>query len=224
MTRQLKPTVVDEVTSPNGLVRLPVYFDRNEKDFYVEITGMDDRVRADSVNEVKKLAQEMLTKATTYKWEGIIAVELGDSYDKKYKTPGSYQYKNRQFGAMVELEFDRMERSKHPTQEGRSIYRKHTLDFEADEPSAYSRKQRDENRDLKQFYPPMDTVILPYDDETWAGLHAMKRAVDTAQAQLEALVSRKDVADRLRLIGKQTQTPILPAATGDTKTERKKTA
>ena len=64
MTRQLKPQVVDEVSSPNGHVKLPVFFDRNEKDFYVEVTGPDDRVRADSVNDVKKLARELLAKVT----------------------------------------------------------------------------------------------------------------------------------------------------------------
>jgi len=220
MSRSLKPHVVDEVTSPNGLVRLPVYFDRNEKDFYVEVTGHDDRVRADSVAEVKNLARELLAKAIEYKWEGIITIEMGQSYDEKYKSPGSYNYKGQRFGAQVEFEFDRMERSKHPTLDNGFVYRKHTQDFETGEPDAYTRKQREKNANLTTCGGSVDTIVLPYDEETWAGLHAMKRAVDAAQAQLEALVARKDLADRLRLVGKQAPMPILPAAVGETKGRR----
>jgi len=220
MSRSLKPHVVDEVSSPNGLIRLPVYFDRTEKDFYVEVTGRDDRVRADSVAEVKKLARELLAKAIEYKWEGIITIEMGESYDAKYKQMGTYNYRGQRFGARVEFEFDRMERSPHPTREGHAVYRKHTLDFEEGKPDAYSRKQREKNADLKQWGCSAEAIVLPYDEETWAGLQAVKRAIDAAQAQLEALIARKDLADRLRLVGKQAPMPILPEAVGATKGRR----
>ena len=214
MSRQLKPQIVDEVTSPNGLVRIPVYFDRNEKDFFVEITGRDDRVRADSVHEVKKLAAEMLAKAVEYKWEGIIVVEMEESYDEKYKAAGAYSYKGHAgFGARIEFEFDRLERSRHPTREGEFVYRKHTLDFEAGEPSTFSRTEREKNASVKT-YCPFDATVLPYDDETWAGLLALKRAVDDAQAKLEDLVARKDFAERLRLVGKQAPMSFLLPAGG----------
>ena len=106
MTRQLKPQVVDEVSSPNGHVKLPVFFDRNDKDFYVEVTGPDDRVRADSVNDVKKLARELLAKVTEYKWEGIIIVEVEQSYDGKYKSPGSFNYRGQKLGARCDVRED----------------------------------------------------------------------------------------------------------------------
>lgn len=212
MTRQLKPQIVDEVSSLNGHVKLPVFFDRNEKDFYVEVTGPEDRVRADSVAEVKKLARELLAKVTEYKWEGIIVVEVEKSYDGKYKSPGSFNYRGQKLGARVEFEFDRLERSEHPTQENRFVYRTHEIDFLAREPDAFSKRQRTENRDLRQWGTGMNSTILPYDDETWQGLLAMKRAVDAAQAQLEALVERKDLADKLRLVGRQGMPPMLPIA------------
>ena len=189
MSRQLKPQIVDEASSPNGHVKLPIFFDRNEKDFYVEVTGPDDRVRADSVSEVKKLARELLTKVAEYKWEGIIAVEVESSYETK-------------------------QRSKHPTHKDRFVYRKHTVDFEANEPQVYDRKRRAENLDLQQWGVDPGATVLPYGEETWQGLLAMKKAVDAAQAQLEALVERKDLAEKLRLIGKQPQAPMLPAAAG----------
>jgi hypothetical protein len=213
VTRQLKPQIVDEVSSPNGHVKLPVFFDRNEKDFYVEVTGPDDRVRADSVSEVKKLAREKLATAIEYKWEGIIVLELEQSYDAKYKAPGNYQYQYRgqKLGAQVEFEFDRMERSKHPTQPGHFVYRSHTIDFLAKDPDAFSKKQRAENRDFRQVGARLASTTLPYDDETWQGLLAMKKAVDAAQAQLEALVERKDLAERLKLLGRQGVPPMLPA-------------
>ena len=140
MTRQLKPQIVDEVSSLNGHVKLPVFFDRNEKDFYVEVTGPEDRVRADSVVEVKKLARELLAKVTEYKWEAIILVEVEQSYDGEYKSPGSFNYRGQKLGARVEFEFDRMERSKHPTREGHFVYRTHEIDFLAKEPDAFSKK------------------------------------------------------------------------------------
>ena len=210
MTRQLKPQIVDEVSSLNGHVKLPVFFDRNEKDFYVEVTGPEDRVRADSVVEVKKLARELLAKVTEYKWEAIILVEVEQSYDGEYKSPGSFNYRGQKLGARVEFEFDRMERSKHPTREGHFVYRTHEIDFLAKEPDAFDKKQRTENRDLRQWGAGMNSTILPYDDETWQGLVAMKKAVDAAQAQLEALVERKDLADKLRLVGRQVIPPMLP--------------
>jgi hypothetical protein len=219
VTCQLKPQIVDEVSSPNGHVKLPVYFDRNEKDFYVEVTGPDDRVRADSVAEIKKLAKEKLATAIEYKWEGIIVLELEQSYDAKYKAPGSYQYRGQKLGAQVEFEFDRMERSKHPTRPGHFVYRSHTIDFEAKNPDAFDRKQREENRNFRQLGARLASTTLPYDDETWQGLLAMKKAVDAAQAQLEALVERKDLSEKLRLIGKQPQAPMLPAAAGSTSSE-----
>jgi hypothetical protein len=211
MTRQLKPQIVDEVKSPNGLVVLPVYFDRNEKDFYVEVTDRSDRVRADSVIEVKRLAKEMLAKAVAFAWEGVIILELQGSYEERHR-PGSPSYGGLRFGASVQFEFRRMERSRHPTDPNKFVYRKHLIDFEAAEPDAWKRKRREKNEDLEHCYSSMDDVVLPYGEETWAGLHAMKRAVDNAQAQLEALVARKDLADRLRLVGKQAAIPILPAA------------
>ena len=214
MTRQLKPQVVDEVTSPNGHVKLPVFFDRNDKDFYVEVTGPEDRVRADSVVEVKKLARELLAKVTEYKWEAIIAIEMGQSYDEKHKSPGSASYRGLRLGAIVDFEFYRMERSKHPTQTNRFVYRRHIVDFEENDPQDYDRKRRAENRDLLQWGVGHEATVLPYDDETWQGLLAMKKAVDAAQAQLETLVERKDLADKLRLVGRQAIPPMLPMAVG----------
>jgi hypothetical protein len=221
MSRQLKPQIVDEVKSPNGLVALPIYFDRNEKDFFVEVTGPNDRVRADSVTEVKKLAQESLVKATSYKWEGILAIEMEGSYDDQYKTPGTYNYRGRAgFGAKIKFEFHRMERSPHPTRPGTFVYRPHTLDFEATERIDSIRKRREENLDLQTYGCSLNATILPYDEETWAGLHAMKRAVDDAHAKLAALLERKDLADKLRLVGKQAVMPILPSAVGEERKRR----
>lgn len=212
MTRQLKSQVVDEVASPNNLVRLPVYFDRNEKDFYVEITGPNDRVRANNVQEVKRLAREMLARAVEYKWEGIITVATKPSYDEQHKT-GTIYYRGRdKHGAAVEVEFDRLERSAHPTRPREYVYRTHTIDFEAREPNPIDEKRRVDNADLKQWgVNPSATVVL-YDDAVWAGLLAVKRSVDAAQAQLEALVGRGDLDEKLRLAGRQVPVPMLPEA------------
>ncbi len=220
MPRELKPRVIDEVESPNGLLRVPVYFDRNEKDFFVEIAGRADRVRAESVVEVKKLASEMLAKAIAYDWQGIIAIDNERSWEERH---GNYRFGGRvrsQIGASIEFEFERLERSPNPVQHDKWIYREHTLDFEAGKPTKHAREQRERNEKLVTMWEINMTAVILYDDETWAGLLAMKRAVDEAHAKLTALVGRKDLAERLRLVGKQATMPILPAAVGEARGRR----
>ena len=220
MGRQLKPQLVDEVRSQNGLVTRPVYFDRNEMDFYVEITGPEDRVRADSVHEVKTKAKELLAQAVAYKWEGVIIVELFSSYDDAHK-PGTTSYSHHQFGSSIEFVFDRMERSRHPTKPTSFIYRKHTVDFEAKKPSEYDRRQRANNEEHRHYHvSDLHAVVMPYDEETWAGLHALKQSVDAAHTKLHTLVNRKDFADKLRMVGQGPAIPILPAAVGESKGRR----
>jgi hypothetical protein len=70
------------------------------------------------------------------------------------------------------------------------------------------------NAETEYFYESESMVALPYSDELWEGLQAMKRVIDDAHAKLKALVERKDLADRLRLIAKQGGMPILPEVAG----------
>ena len=206
MTRQLKPQIVDEVASPGGHVRIPVYFDRNNLDFYVEPPGGGDKLRAGTAREVKQLAKDMLTKVVPFTWEGIIIVKTkstwadGNHHERYVST----------MGTRVEFEYTRWDRSPHPTNKGHFVHRLHTKDF--DDTNDYNRKRRERNEDLKNVWTGEDDVVLPYDDATWDGLCALKRAVDAAQVQLYALMKRKDLAARLRLLGTQPAMPILPEA------------
>lgn len=219
MARKLKPHVVDKVRSENGQVTLPVYFDRDEKDFFVEIAD-DEVVRAPSVDEVKKLAREKLVTAIAYSWEGFITVEVNDSWEEERSRHfGAPQ--TRTEGAQVGFQFGRMERSPHPTKPGKWVYRRHTKDFEAVALSTYDLERRARNQDLINYWSIESTAELPYAEETWAGLLALKAAVDSAQERLMAFINRDDVAAKLQLVGKQKLAPMLPEAiTGKAKAKR----
>jgi hypothetical protein len=217
MARQLKPYVVDEVTSPNRLIRVPVYFDREKKDFFVEISGREDRVCADTVDAVKRLAKELLAKCVEYCWEPMIFIEPECSWEDRR----SYGGRDGQHGASVEFKFSRFDRSPNPVKPEDWIYRDHILDFEASKPSDLRRRDREANKDLENVWPGEDDVVIPYDERTWEGLFALKKSVDEAHSQLLALMKRKDLADRLRLVGASLSVPILPAAVGKAKRMRR---
>jgi hypothetical protein len=215
MTRPLKPHKVDEVRSSNGLIELPVYFDRDKKDFFVTVgDDRDGQVRADSIPEVKRLAREAMAKMIPYKWEGFIFVEVGRTWKEENR--------NHKNGSQVGFSFTRMERSPHPTKPEHFVYRKHAIDFEAtsnpDGPSEYARLRRERNENFEDFWVG-DEVVLPYSDELWNGLLAMRAALDEAAAKLKALIEGSGLADQLRLMAKQGAPPMLPAAVVETATK-----
>jgi len=98
---------------------------------------------------------------------------------------------------------------------GRFVYRQHQADFDADEPADYEVLRRERNEDLRNAWVQKDDVVLPYDEQTWAGLQIIRGAVDRAHAQLAALVERKDLAERLGLLPSTSVYSMLPDAVGD---------
>lgn len=210
MPRPLKPHKVDEVRSPNGLITMPVYFDRDKKDFFVAVgEGRDEEVRADSVSEVKQLARDAMAKMIPYKWEGIVIVEVGQTWKEENRSSKQ--------GAQVGFGFDRRERSPHPTRPGHFVYRKHTIDFErVNGDSEFARKKRERNEETDHYWVSQGDVVLPYSEELWNGLLAMQAALDEAGAKLKALIEGSSFADRLRLMAKHgAAPPMLPEVVGE---------
>lgn len=212
MTKKLKPHTVANVRSPSGHVERPVYFDREEKDFYVEIAE-GDVVRAPSVAEVQKRAKERLGATVPYTWKGIIIIEVKDSWEQQNNT--FYRRSAAEFGSALGFEFSRLERSPHPSKEGKFVTRKHTLDFEASlkDSADYwvtsAQAERERNEGVTAYHDIDSTVVLPYSDETWNGLLAIKSIIDEAHAKLETFMRQPDVSVRLDLAGKKHQAPML---------------
>jgi len=69
---------------------------------------------------------------------------------------------------------------------------------------------RDKTLDRPQTYSnDADVVELPYDEDTWRGLLAMKVAVDELHAKVKALIGQADFRDRLRRFALGTSVPLL---------------
>ena len=199
MGRELKPQKVDEVHSPSRNVRVDLMLDRNKLDFFARIG--DEEVRAPSIDELRPLAREMAGKAENYEWEGIILVGIKECWWDQHHHRGFGTRRERDpdvdpTGASVEVEFDRIERARSPF-DGRWVARQHPIDFEANEPDEYARKRRAQFADFIH-YGDTDKTVLPYSDETWAGLRAIRKAIDELRDKLVALVERKDVVTLLQ--------------------------
>ncbi len=219
MPRKLKPYKVDDVAA--GRERLPIFFDRDDKVFFAEI-GME-RVQHTDLVEAKKLAVQLLTRAPRYTWEPIIVVDRITKYTGTYHLHGEEAEH-----AEMDVTFYRCERAESPLERGRWFSRRHTIDFERDlkadrRPSWYTKEQRaadtkqkreerEANKNLGRFdgSSRKDYVILPYTEETWEGLTAIKLAIEETRARLAALISGGDLAERLKALAHKPLPPMLP--------------
>lgn len=198
-----KSQKVGEVRSSNHEVRLPVMLDRNRLLFFVEVPGYnrheDDvgRVEAASVEEVKKLAVDLLDRVVPYDWQPIITIEmeLPEGDEKR----SYWRQKKNENDVELKFLFERMEVSPAPvlgTDGNRSkvkLRREHTLDFENGKPDKGARQNRDRNEGLGRLWETHKAAIIPYDQAVWDGLCAMRDAVNDAKSKLQTIVGSKDV-------------------------------
>jgi hypothetical protein len=199
MARELKPQKVDDVHSPSRRLKVDLMLDRNKLDFFARVG--DEEVRAPSIDELRPLAREMAAKAESYTWERVILVEIKEGWWDRHHHRGFGTRRERDpdvepTGASVEVEFDRVERARSPF-DGKWVARQHPLDFEAGEPDEYTRKRREQFADFIH-YGDVNKTVLPYSEETWAGLCAIRKAIDELRDKLAALVERKDVVTLLQ--------------------------
>lgn len=191
MPRDLKPYVVDQITSPDGLVHADVMFDRNAKRFFVEVTPGDksSRVEADLLEDVKRDGREALGRSSRLEWTQLMLVEV----DRPWHTSADRQC------AGIKFEFERFERAPHPSISTRFLKRDHVLDV----PEEY-RKERPDWRP-SMFEGPSKVgchiepdgtgcVLLEYDEAVWSALHRIKETIEGAYDRLAKLLQQKDVA------------------------------
>jgi len=201
MARSLKPYKVDEVRSPNGYTRADVMFDRDSKKFFVEIVpgDKDSRVVSDLLADVKKEAIVALGNAQKYDWIPLIEVSVSKTW----------AHHDEGLNASIRFEFRRIERSPNPVYPDRFVERAHPLDLPEDGIGSRD-QQREEHRDISPYVGretigPADddgAALLPYRQDVWDGLVAIKQSIDAAREKLDALLKRKDASVLLMSAGR----------------------
>lgn len=231
--RDRKPIAVDKVRS--GGHEVDIFYDFRNHTFFFEELGTRNRVSADTFTEVRRLLDQSYKKATPLDWKPVILVTLYDKYDDQDHSVRTKKIE----GASVHLTFRRCELSPCPDHAevvervarererdgrlgrgGRSdrgpieregyIEREHAVDFEAGDPTEYDREMRAKTLARPDTYGnDADVVELPYEEDTWRGLLAMKAAIDELHARVYALINRADFRDRLNRFASGAATPLL---------------
>jgi hypothetical protein len=96
------------------------------------------------------------------------------------------------------------------------IEREHAIDFEAGDPSEYDREAREKTLERPDSYTNNAGVVeLPYEEDVWQGLLAMKRSVDDLHARVGELIGRADFRDKLKRFAASGATPLLGDGSSD---------
>jgi len=203
MARKLKPYKVDHVVSPNGLFGADVFFDRDEKEFFVDITpdDLDSRVRADSLHEVKELARAALQRAQSYEWTAFIIVSTSE--------PVWFRESYHQCHAGLRLEFRRFERSPNPAYPDRFVERDHPLDLPTQE-GPTTKRWREACAIRSYSAPSEEEVLLEYDQAAWDGLCAISRIIGYASERLRSVLQSSELKRLLRDAGDGPAALLLP--------------
>jgi hypothetical protein len=233
--RDRKPVVVDTIRS--GGVDVEVFYDFRNHHFFFECQGTRERESADTFTEVRRRLDQVYEQAEPLAWVPVILVTLHKAYDEQDHSVRTKQ----EDGASVSLTFRRCELSPRPDrvevveritrerERGRNggwsegdgpieragyLEREHVIDFEAGDPSDYDRQVREKTLDRPQHYSnAADVVELPYDEDTWRGLLALKVAVDELHGKVKTLIGLADFRDRLKRFARGTATPLLQEVT-----------
>jgi hypothetical protein len=234
--RDRKPILVDKIR--RGDAEVEVFYDFREHDFFFEAPGTRSREHASTFREVYRRLNEVYEKAAPLDWRPVILVSLHEKYDDRDHSIRS----KPEEGASVHLTFRRCEISprpdhaecveritaererdeRHGRDRGRGpieregyIEREHEIDFEAGNPSDYDREARAKTLERPDTYANAGYVVeLPYTDETWRGLVALKLAIDSLHSKVEALISMADFRDRLAQFA-SSATPVRMLTTGE---------
>ena len=81
-------------------------------------------------------------------------------------------------------------------------------------PSDHDRELRAKTIDRPSTYDNnADAVELPYDEDTWRGLCALKVAIDELHGKVKTLIGLADFRDRLKRFARGSSTPLLQEVT-----------
>jgi hypothetical protein len=233
--RDKKPIAVDRVRS--GGVDVEIFYDFREHYFFFEMPGTRDRESAETFVEVRRRLGEVYERADPLAWVPVILVTLHKAYDEEDHSVRSKPVE----GASVSLRFRRCElsprpdraevvewiasererddrhgrhRTRGPIEREGYLEREHAIDFEARNLSDYDREVRAKTIDRPSTYDnDEEDVELPYDEDTWRGLCALKVAIDELHGKVKTLIGLADFRDRLKRFARDTPTPLLQEVT-----------
>jgi hypothetical protein len=204
MARVLKPMKIDTIFDRKTGDHIDVMFDRNNHRFFAECGT--DRVEDPTAEGCHVKARQLLEMKRSFKWEKFIWVEKPEKDRTTYG--GRLRERHR---ARLEFEFWRGEISTKP--DGKKLYRpfmgedglmdddKEDLAPEHKESRIkWNQERRERGDDIESYHPYDSHIQLPYHEETWLALVAVKDRIEKARAQLEEVVSAGDFEKRLKLV------------------------
>lgn len=238
--RDRKPIAVDKVRS--GGHEVDVFYDFRQHTFFFEESGTRARVSAETFTEVRRLLDQSYEKATPLDWRPVILVKIHGAYDdqdhsvRTKKVEGAsvhLTFRRCELSPRPDhvecVERITRERKSHESRFGPGGYsdrgpieregyieREHSLDFEAREPSDYDREARAKTLERPDTYDNQAGVVeLPYEDDTWRGLLALKAAIDDLHGTVGTLVRSAQFRDCLKRFASRATPPMLVAVSGD---------
>jgi hypothetical protein len=187
VSRHLKPQKVGEVRHRNLPIVIDIMLDRNDLGFFFEVAG--EKFKAESSEEVRKIARTKLDELAKVEWESVISIDH-DKSDGQHYYNGGREVPKAPTRAGLKLGFERYERGKF---EGKfRLKRKHAEDIDDYEAE---RRKFDMNHG-GAWYSDND-IVIPYSKPAWDGLHAIVAGLHDLNDRLAELLGDEEKAPKL---------------------------
>lgn len=212
MARKLKPLELGEVTHNKTNQKAKIFYDRERKVFCATVAETEYTDKAEEV--LRNQVYNALGDFSGWKWETRIVVQLTEYGDHLYG-----HRNERHFDGRIAFTFWRVQVAKKPN--GDEVERpylnengltdteqmfvdkdpkKHDAAWIASK-AKWNREDQEEGHTLHHFHAwdrdDNCTKLLPYTDEVWQALHAIKARIDLAHLQLADLLKSKDLEQKL---------------------------
>lgn len=207
MPRKLKPHQVGEYRHPKYDIVVPILLDREQKTFFATFGA--ERFEKKSYDDVYRAVREHLATAFDIQWKPMLAVE------SNVTGVGNF----RGYEAEVGLTVQRFWVADKPKTNGKHRCDKLELAWDRLDEHGHERPKDPEDR----FYRPAIEVArdhreyphiaeLPYSEEKWRALCAIRERIEQAREQLRALLHAKDLGGLLEDIARRLPAALPPAA------------
>lgn len=196
--RALKPQRVETLFDNAKALRIEVFFDREEKDFFGKVG--EKVVRGDSVDACRNGIYIALKDYNPFVWERCIEATVEEPPDW-----GRNQYIPKH-AAQASFSFRRFEMAKTNAKDGNdapiALERPFVEDLNVEQRKRL--KERPDCYNSKRFarYGREDDLLVPYSDELWDRLTNLAEVVNGAQAKLHELLAPETKGAKLLTLKK----------------------
>jgi hypothetical protein len=198
MTRKLKPYEVDSIKNLETGVRVIIYLDRESKTFF-GVLG-DKSYEAKTAQECRLTLFEALKTYRPFVWEKIIEAHTVEVDHMNHEPPGGVAEDSH--SVHFELHFRRYQRARSLAEKESYLERGFGV-VEEDFDDVWRKK-------WTHNWTDSNSVILPYTDETWEKLCALKAGIEELNRRLNLLLDPKDGAKRLLELQVRNLLPAAP--------------